>query len=255
MFTELAGAILGGIGSAMSARQQQEAQMGMQIQNQQWQEHMSNTAHQREIEDLKAAGLNPVLSAGGNGANTGSVGTGTASMADMTAGVNNALTAMKNAELIDAQKENLEADAELKQSQSGKTKSEKEILDIQKQYTQPTAEASLKLMNAKTGTERNLAMKYYKESTLANAEAFKTNLENQMLYMDKAKRITFYKNEVELYKAQLKKDLVKAGLQGNELYNAIDSAFETVGKVFHAGNNTSTSTSTHASQSTVNIHK
>lgn len=49
--------------------------------NRNWQQYMSNTSHQREIADLKAAGLNPILSAyGGNGASVTSGATASASM-------------------------------------------------------------------------------------------------------------------------------------------------------------------------------
>ena len=57
------GGLFGASSAKDAAREAMEFEANQARINREWQERMSNTSHQREVADLRAAGLNPILSA------------------------------------------------------------------------------------------------------------------------------------------------------------------------------------------------
>lgn len=112
------GIVAGGVGLAGNFLTNQASSAQAQHQMD-FQRDMANTAHQREVTDLRAAGLNPILSAGGSGSATpgGAMGTVSDFGGSLSTGVKVAQQQQmqnKQLEQLESQIDNTHADEYLK---------------------------------------------------------------------------------------------------------------------------------------------
>lgn len=128
-----------GLASLIGGRERNRAASAQSQRQMDFQERMSNTAHQREVADLRAAGLNPILS-GTGGAGASSPGGAQAPMQDvLSPAVSSALAAKRlgqeiqnmkaSRKLTDQQAATSAADMLLKRTQRGAIRPVGEIGD------------------------------------------------------------------------------------------------------------------------------
>lgn len=135
-------ALAGTAWSALSGKSAQKRQIA-------WEKERAQNAHQWEVADLKAAGLNPILSAGGQGATTGGVSAPIPDTSQLTSGISSAIGLYQDNKRIENETQQTASNIDLQKSQ--------ETLNFSKSLTEAEQQGLLTKQQANTAMQTQIA--------------------------------------------------------------------------------------------------
>ena len=189
--------------------------------NNEWSAQMSNTAHQREVEDLKKAGLNPILSANNGASTPGASGAtisplGGSALGSSALGINapDYNSAFQNAmqyqgvrnqtNLTEGQVVDLKAGANLKNQQANTQSKQQELLEKQAEYVeeQKNCLISSTAADVKYKADQGEAAKLNAVANEKNATAHQADIDykKQADWYEKSNLHPLYNTGKQIYK-------------------------------------------------------
>lgn len=155
------GSIISGVLGFMGQKETNAQNMQLSQDQMRFQADMSNTAHQREVADLRAAGLNPILSGTGGAGASAPVGSAAKMESELGAGGQAALQgalAEANIDNLNEQNQNLKKTGELLTEQ--RRREHEGIYQTYWDATEKEAAANLRHQQVLTERQRTLGASY-----------------------------------------------------------------------------------------------
>ncbi|NTW98999.1 MAG: hypothetical protein HGB35_03545 [Geobacteraceae bacterium] len=216
----------------------------------QYETEMSNSAHQREVADLRLAGLNPILSAGGGAsspnlnaptisATAGPMGQTHGAQSGVSTKFNDVMTPAMNSALSTYRGlneiKNIQKEGDILEGRNKQITSETELTK-QRQETEKKSQENLaydsKLKKATTETTKSTSAYNYAAAAAATRTSTATAAEAAARINETNARAETLRSQLPVVKTKAKTDSGKFG----EIMNYIDRITGTVGRLFGVGN-------------------